>query len=322
MRVLVLGGTHFIGRAMVLELLRVGHTVTILTRGESPDDLPREVKRLRGDRNAGPAGLSQLHGRNWDACVDVSGYTAVQVRASVEALRNSVGRYIFTSAVSVYGAPSTGPVDERSSTVEAAPEHVTEVAGEMYGRLKVTCERIVSQALGCRATILRPQVVVGPFDRTSRLTYWLSRAHQAGPMLAPGDGEDILQVVDVQDVASFARCTLERDLPGVFNLGGERVEWRRFIEILAPQSFVWVPTAVLQAANLGFTDLPLFRPRGTPRSGLMHVDCDRAMRAGFTITPLRASVERVRAWMDAANQTACGLDIAIERQLIARAGSA
>ena len=316
MNVLVLGGTQFIGRHVVLELLRGGHAVTILNRGVTPDDLPPEVERLRGDRDLGPQGVAAMRGRRFDACVDLSGYTAVHVRSSLDALQGQVGRYVFVSAVAAYRVPGDGPVDESAPLVDAAPEHVTEVAGDMYGRLKVTCERIVGKALGERATILRPQIVVGPFDPTPRLTHWLRRAREPGTMLAPGDGSDHVQVVDVGDVARFAALVVERDLAGTYNLSGERPTWSRFIALLAPPSPCWVPSTILDEAGLDSMDLALYRASGSLRSSLMHVSNARAVRAGMTVTPLPRTLERVRAWMDERNPDSEALKPEVERRLI------
>jgi 2'-hydroxyisoflavone reductase len=318
MRTLVLGGSLFIGRQIVLELLLAGHAVTILNRGLTPNDLPAEVERLDGDRDTGPLGVSQLKGRQWDACIDVSGYTAVHVKASISELRQRVGRYVFVSAVSVYGDARMGPLDEDARLVEAAPEHVTEVAGEMYGRLKVTCERIVREALGHRATIVRPQIVVGPHDPTPRLTSWIRRAQQVDALLGPGDGSDFLQVVDVKDVARFTALAVERDLSGIYNLSGERVFWRSFVDMLAPREVCWVSRPILEAAGVGEMELPLYRPVGAPRSGLMYVSHSRAASAGFTVTPLRTSVEQVRAWVAATNPETQVLNPDVERHLIER----
>jgi 2'-hydroxyisoflavone reductase len=317
-RILVLGGTQFIGRQIVLELLRAGDAVTILNRGMTPDDLPAEVERLRGDRDRGPLGLQELEGREWDACIDVNGYTAVHVNASVSELQRRVHRYVFVSAVAAYGYAQTGPLDEGAPVVEAAPEHVTDVVGDMYARLKVTCEQIVRKALGHRATILRPQIVVGAHDPTPRLTYWIRRAQQAGPMLAPGDGSDFLQVVDVKDVARFTALTVERDLSGIYNLAGERVTWRSFLDMLSPREVCWVSRLILEQEGVREMDLPLYRPVGSLRSGLMHVSNSCAVNVGFIVTPLRTSVEQVRAWIAAVNPDTQAFDPHVERRLIER----
>ena len=138
MKILILGGTQFIGRHITLAFFAAGHAVSVLTRGLSPDDLPPEVERLHGDRDEGLAGLPALASRTWDACIDVSGYTPRQVRPSAELLRAQVQRYVFISSVSVYGDTRRRPVLETDPLLAAAAEDVTEINGETYGPLKVT----------------------------------------------------------------------------------------------------------------------------------------------------------------------------------------
>jgi len=316
MRVLILGGTQFLGRHIAETLLAAGHVVSVLNRGVSPDELPAQVERLRGDRDAGPPGLQALMGQTWDACVDVSGYTPRQVRASAEALRANVRRYVFVSAVSVYGDPQDRPVRETHPRLPPAAEHVTEVNGETYGALKVACENIVQQVYGDRATCLRPQVIAGPQDPSGRYTYWVQRAQQGGEMLAPGDGSDHLQVVDVRDVARFVATVIERDLAGAFNLAGPRFTWARFIEMLGPQNVAWVDAPTLQAARLSFNELPLFRPERGPRSGLMHVSNERALAAGLGLTSPEASLRDVRHWLRG-REPVVALSVEREAELIA-----
>jgi len=250
MRVLILGGTQFIGRRIVETLLTAGHAVSILTRGQTPDELPVEVERLRGDRDEGASGLTALQSRSWDVCVDVSGYTTRQVRPSAEMLRESVKRYVFVSAVSVYGDPQQRPVLEMHPRVQPAGEEVTEVIGELYGRLKVTCEDIIQQIYADRSTLLRPQIVVGPHDPSGRYAYWVHRARQDGEMLAPGDGSDHLQVIDVRDLARFVWLVIENDLGGAFNLAGPRFTWAEFMRLLGAKNIVWVPAEIIKAAGV------------------------------------------------------------------------
>lgn len=297
MNILVLGGTQFIGRHIVETLLAAGHQVSILTRGKSPDALPAWVERLRGDRDEGAAGLAALAGRSWDVCVDVSGYTARQVRPSAELLSANVRRYVYISAVSVYGDPQDRPVHETQPRMQPAAEDVTEVNGETYGPLKVTCENIVQQIYAERSTILRPQIVVGPYDPTSRYTYWLQRAMQGDEMLAPGDGSDHVQVIDVRDLARFTRTVIENDIGGVFNMSGPRLTWAEFLRVLGAHNLVWVPSAILDAADLSFVELPLFRPEHGPRSSLMHVSNERARAAGLTLTDPEVTAQDVRSWL-------------------------
>jgi 2'-hydroxyisoflavone reductase len=297
MKILVLGGTQFVGRHIVEVLARAGHAVSILNRGRSRDELPARVERLRGDRDHGLSGLDALTARTWDACVDVSGYTPRQVRASAGKLRGSVGRYVFVSAVSVYGRPARGPIAETAPCSPPAGEEVSEVTAETYGPLKVACEQIVAEYFPDRCALLRPQVVAGPHDPIDRFSYWVRRAGRGGEMLAPGDGSDYLQYIDAGDCARFTRTVCERGLAGSFNLAGPRLTWAEFIGALGAPSVVWVSKETLAAAGVTEFELPLYRPAGSPRSGLMHVSSERAAAAGLALTEPEATIAGVRAWL-------------------------
>lgn len=307
--VLVLGGTQFVGRHIVEALLSGGHRVSVLTRGRTPDELPATVERLRGDRDEGAVGLATLEGRSWDACVDVSGYTPRQVRASAEALRDRVRRYVFVSTVSVYAEGGRHPVHEDDPLLPEAAESVTGVTGETYGPLKVTCERIVREVLGERATLLRPQIVVGPHDPTGRYTYWVDRVAAGGRFLAPGDGSDFVQVIDARDLARFTVTVLEEDVPGVFNLAGPRIGWRDFLDVLreatgADAQPVQVDAAKLEAHGPGWNELPVYLPAGGEQGGLMDVSNERAREAGLTLTDPLTTARDTRAWSASTPQKA------------------
>jgi nucleoside-diphosphate-sugar epimerase len=297
MKILALGGTQFVGRHIVEELLRGGHAVSLLNRGVTRDELPGELERLRGDRDEGHAGLSSLAGHAWDACIDVSGLTARQVRASAELLRKNVGRYVYISAISVYGDPGHGPVDESQPRVPPAEENVTEINAETYGPLKVTCENIVQELFDDRCALLRPQIVAGPYDPVDRFSYWVRRAAQGGAMLAPGDGSDYLQTVDAGDLARFTRRVCEAGLAGSFNLAGPRLTWTDFMQILGAKNLVWVPNDIIASSRVTEFELPLYRSAGGRRSSLMHVSNDRAVAAGLTISDPRTTIANVRAWL-------------------------
>jgi 2'-hydroxyisoflavone reductase len=293
-----LGGTHFLGRHIVQALQRAGHHVTVFNRGHSADALDPTVKRLRGDRELGAAGLEALQGLRWDACVDVSGYTPDAVRASAECLCGAVQRYVFVSAVMVYGQPTRRPVFETHPRVPAAPAGITDINSSSYGPLKVACEDMVQAVFGARGTVLRPQVVVGPGDTWQRYTDWVQRAQRAteqAPMLAPGDGNDHLQMIDVRDLARFVVTVLADDLGGAYNLAGPRLRWSGFVELLAPRHHVWVPASILQSAGLSFQELPLYRPERSPLAGLMDVSHQRALAAGLRLTEPRQTLQDVRA---------------------------
>jgi 2'-hydroxyisoflavone reductase len=297
MKILVLGGTQFVGRHIVEELLRGGHTVSLFNRGMTRDELPGDVERLRGDRDEGPAGITSLAGREWDACIDVSGLTPTHVRASAEVLHRSVARYVHISAISVYGNPAQGPVDESQPRVPPADESINEVNAETYGPLKVTCENIVQEFFDGRCALLRPQIVAGPYDPFDRFSYWVRRATQGGEMLAPGDGSDYLQTIDAGDLARFTGRVCEAGLAGSFNLAGSRITWTEFMQILPANHIVWVPKEIIAAAGVTEFELPLYRPAGGRRSSLMHVSNDRAVAAGLTISDPRTTIANVQAWL-------------------------
>ncbi len=315
MRILVLGGTQFIGRQIVETLLMSGHGVSTLNRGKTPDDLPAEVERLRGDRDEGALGLSALGNACWDACVDVSGYTPRQVRPSAETLRARVGRYVFVSAVSVYGDPQLRPVLETHPRLPPAREEVVEIDADTYGPLKVACEDLVLEIHGDRCTLLRPQIVVGPHDPRGRYSYWVHRAGQGGEMLAPGDGSDHLQVIDVRDLAHFVRTVVEKDLGGAFHLAGPRFTWREFMHLLDPEAMVWVPAEILQGAGVTEFELPLFRPEQGPRSSLMDVCNAKAQAAGLTLTDPALTLKDMRVAL-AGKEIAVSFSPQRERELI------
>ncbi|GGS04985.1 NAD-dependent epimerase/dehydratase family protein [Deinococcus sedimenti] len=300
MDILILGGTQFVGRHIVMAFLASGHRVSILTRGRTADELPANVERLRGDRGEA-GGLDALAGRSWDACVDVSGYLPSAVRASAEALRGRVGRYVFISTASVYAEPDRHPVREDDPLLPPAPEDTTEVTGPLYGPLKVSCEQIVQGTFGEAATILRPQIVAGPFDHTARYPYWPDRASRGGETLLPGDGSDHVQVIDGRDLARFTVQVVEQGIGGVFNLAGPRLSWAQFAQVLGIQEPVWVDAAQLEALELGFRELPLFIPDAAPQGGLMDISAERALAAGLTLTAPEVTARDTRAWSERAD---------------------
>lgn len=320
MHALILGGTQFIGKHIAETLLAKGHSVSVLNRGKTPDELPAQVERLRGERDEGAAGLRALKARSWDVCIDVSGYTAIQVRASAELLRNSVARYIFISAVSVYRDEPPRPVTETHRRVPPCSEDITELNSETYGRLKVTCENLIEQIYENRCALLRPQIVAGPGDPSGRYTYWVQRAQQAGPMLALGDGTDHLQVIDVRDLARFAVRVVESQAHGAFNLAGPRLTWKQFMAMLGAQEVVWVNQTVLESCDVTEFELPLFRPERGPRSALMDISNERAKSAGLTLTDPEVTLRDTRSWLQG-REFSPSLSLERERELL-RAGVA
>ncbi len=280
MKLLLLGGTKFLGRAVAEAALARRHELTLFNRGETNPDLFPEAERLRGDRDGD---LAVLEGGRWDAVLDTSGYVPRVVRASAELLCN-VESYAFVSSVSAYADFSRGP-REGDALAELGDGLVNELAADYsnYGPLKALCEREVQAVFGERALIVRPGLIVGPHDPTGRFTYWARRLERGGGVLAPGPPERQVQFIDVRDLAEWLVDCLERRVPGVFNATNEGVP---SAELLAGADVTWVSDEFLTARGVGpWIELPLWVP-GPAWAGMHHADVSRAVAAGLRFRPL------------------------------------
>jgi len=215
LKVLMLGGTGFIGPHFVRVLGEGGHTVTLFNRGKRDPEAKPGVEQLLGDRNGQ---IDALKGRDWDVVIDNSGYTPRQVRATAELLKGHVKQYVFISSVSVYADYKKAGIDEDYPLAKLADPTTDEVTGETYGGLKVLCEKVVEQTYGKNATNIRPSYIAGPGDHTDRFTYWPVRVSRGGEMLAPGEPGDPFQFIDVRDLADFVRRCVEKNIGGNYNL--------------------------------------------------------------------------------------------------------
>lgn len=209
--ILILGGTGFIGPHLVKYAMERGHRITLFNRGRSNTHLFPGVEKLVGDRNDN---LKALEGRRWDAVIDNSGYTPLQVQQSVDLLKNACDQYLFTSTRSVY-TDFTGDVMDEDAPV--GPKDIPESEWDGYGPNKVLSERIVQAGFGARTLITRPPVIVGPGDRTDRFTYWVDRIDDGGEILVQGDPTDRIQFVDVRDLSEFYVRLLENSTTGIYN---------------------------------------------------------------------------------------------------------
>ena len=214
MRILVLGGTGFIGPHLVRFALERGHTVTLFNRGRTNTHLFPDVEKLVGDRNDN---LSALEGRRWDAVIDNSGYTPQQVGMSVKLLKDACDQYLFTSTRSVYTDFTQAVMDEDAPL---GPKDIPESEWDGYGPNKVLAERAVQEGFGARTLITRPPVIVGPGDRSDRFTYWVDRIDDGGDILVQGDPTDPLQFIDVRDLSEFYIHLLEHSITGIYNTEG------------------------------------------------------------------------------------------------------
>jgi 2'-hydroxyisoflavone reductase len=220
-RLLVLGGTKFLGRAVVEEALERGHAVTLLTRGETNPELFPDAERLRGDRNGD---LTALEGREWDAVLDTSGYLPRVVRASAELLADHAAHYTFVSSISVYSDFSEPAGEDDTPLTRLDDTSDESLEGERYGGFKALCERVVDEVFPGRSALVRPGLIVGPNDPTRRFTYWPKRVAQGGEVLAPGRRGRQVQFVDARDLASWLVDLGERRTDGTFNATGPGAE--------------------------------------------------------------------------------------------------
>ena len=306
LKILILGGTRFLGVHMTELALERGHTVTLFNRGRSRADLFPGVERIKGDRDGQIEGLE---GRSWDAVIDNSGYVPRHVRLSAEALAADVQQYVFVSSISVYPDFSV-PRTEDSPVGKLADESVEKVDGETYGPLKALCEQAAERAFPGRTTVLRPGLIVGPEDNTDRFTYWPARAARGGELLAPNDPSDRIQVIDARDLAAFALDAIENRTSGIFNLVsppdrftiGELVKAstaaaRRQAKPAEAPRPIWVPAAFLSQQKVeGWSDLPVWVHATGEEAGFADTSAERAMKAGLSIRPLAATVRDTLAW--------------------------
>ncbi|MFL5950079.1 MAG: NAD-dependent epimerase/dehydratase family protein [Gaiellaceae bacterium] len=288
MRVLVLGGTRFLGRAIVETALARGHEVTLFNRGRTNPELFPTAEKLRGDRSDD---LAALDGRAWDAAIDVAAYFPREVEPAVQRLAE-VGQYVFVSSVSVYADQSVPPAEDAELEVLTDPDDPSD---ESYGARKAACEAIVRRAFDERATIVRPGLIVGPHDFTDRFSYWPKRIAAGGRVLAPGDPADPVQFIDVRDLGEFIVELVETRRGGTFNATGPTMELGDLLDACievtrSDAELVWVPTSALLAAGLDpWMGVPMWIA-APGWEAANRVPIDRALEAGLTFRPLADTI--------------------------------
>lgn len=294
MRILVLGGTSFVGRAIVEQALSDGHELTLFSRGRTGSDLFPDVERRLGDRESGD--YASLLDGSWHAVVDVSGYVPRHVAQASDALHGRADRYLFISTGSVYDRQRAGePLTEQAPRL--APERGTEeITGETYGPLKVACEDDVLARWGQAATIVRPGIVAGPHDPTDRFTYWVRRAAEGGRVALPARPDQPVQVVDSRDLARLVVTLVADDVSGTFNAVGpaEPTTLGQLIHACAAAAGTSVEVVPVDPAAVA-PDFPLVLP--DPGWDVMFRRSAEPARAhGLTATPLQQTARDVREW--------------------------
>ncbi|WP_224363512.1 SDR family oxidoreductase [Hyalangium versicolor] len=300
-KILILGGTGFLGPALVEAALPRGHALTLFNRGKTRPELFPTVEKLHGDRDGH---LEALAGRKWDAVIDTSGYVPRVVKASAELLAPNVGQYVFISTISVYKDMDRYGIDENSA-VATVEDEKTEDVSQHYGALKALSEKAAEASMPGRTTVVRPGLIVGEGDPTDRFTYWPVRVARGGEVLAPGDGADPVQFIDVRDLAAFILGLVEQRVVGTFNAAGpaSTLSMRGLLEACktasgSDASFTWVEAdwLVEQQKVMPWRDMPVWVPREGEDKGMGRVSNARALARGLTCRPTVDTARDTLAW--------------------------
>jgi 2'-hydroxyisoflavone reductase len=298
-RVLVLGGTVFLGRHVAVAALERGHELTLFTRGLHGADLFPQAERLRGDRSRD---LAALAGREWDAVIDTSGYRAQDVAASSQLLADAAGHLVFVSSCNVYPAWPAEPVDEDSP--------VWEIEEDDYGQQKAASERAAEAAMPGRVAHVRAGLISGPHDNVFRLPWWLRRIGEGGRLPAPGDPGRAVQIVDARDLAAWMLSLAEDRVAGAFNATApaDRTTMGELLDAAvaatgAGAELEWVPDERLQAAGVEpWVELPLWLPQAE-FPGAWAIATARAQAAGLRCRPVAETIADVWAWLRAGGES-------------------
>lgn len=338
MKILILGGTRFLGYHLVTAALACNHEITLFNRGTHPS--PSEtVETINGDRNRD---LTKLQGRRWDAVIDTCGFVPRAVSASAKLLSNTIDRYVFISSLSAYADLSADGVDEnaplatltteqldQANAIDSSGQGSGSAYGKMYGGLKALCERAAEEVLPGRVLTIRSGLIVGPNDYTDRFTYWVVRVARGGEVLAPGRPERFLQFIDVRDLAKWAVRMIERQESGVYNANGLAgiVTMGRLLEECKQVSesdatFNWTSEDFLLKENVtAWSAMPLWLPEeAAPHlKGFMFMSIDKALNAGLSFRSLDDTIRDTLGWYGterADKELEAGIDEDKERALL------
>jgi 2'-hydroxyisoflavone reductase len=328
MRLLMLGGSGFVGGGVVAEALRRGWSITVLNRGVS-GSVPAGVEQLRGDRLE-PDGLAALAGREWDFVVDTWDGRPRAALDSARALVDSAGHYVYVSSRSVYRDPVVLGVDETGPTYEAEPDAIE----GHYGELKAGAERAVRETFGDRSLIGRAGLILGPGEDVGRLPWWLRRIERGGRVLAPGPAELPLQYIDVRDLANWLLDNGSAGTTGAFNVVSRtgHTTMGEFLSACVAATgsdaeLVWTaPETILAAGVEPWNDLPVWIPLGHEYRWLHEGDVSRAYATGLSPRPIAETVNDTWRWLRSiegmparvrhATRPPIGLDPAVEATVL------
>jgi 2'-hydroxyisoflavone reductase len=326
MKILVIGGGVFVGKALTESAVSRGHQVTVFNRGISNSKPSPGVAWIKGDRDAD---LSALSGQKWDSVVDICAYFPRQVTSLLKAVKGNAGHYLLVSSVAAYadlGCPATRESDPLAASIDPEP---TTVTPENYGPLKAMCEEAAIKA-GPKATLLvRPGIIMGPWDPTGRFTYWVRRVARGGEVMAPGHPGAPMQLIDTRDLGLWMVSMIEAGASGVFNTVGPQqpLTWGGMLGAIAAEvnpaaRFTWLDDAFLAAQKFESTySLPLYIPGAAAKySGMYKVDGSAAFRRGLKLRTLRETIMDTACWVQESPSESvkiAGISEARETELLA-----
>lgn len=302
MQILILGGTVFLGRALVEAALEREHEVTLFNRGRTNPNIYPGVEKLYGNRDSD---LAELEGRHWDAVVDTSGYVPRIVRKSARLFARQSDHYIFISSLSAYADISKAGIEEDAPLAKLDNDSIEDVSGDTYGVLKAACEREVIEAMTDRALIVRPGLIVGPNDQSDRFTYWPHRIGRGGEILAPGRPDREVQFIDVRDLGEWLVRMVENQVHGIFNTVGPAapLTMKQLLDagrkaLSRYATLTWVDDDFLLKKHVDpWIDLPLWLPDSDSESGgMFQVLARKALANGLTFRSIEETFKDTYEW--------------------------
>ncbi|MGI8641049.1 MAG: NAD-dependent epimerase/dehydratase family protein [Pyrinomonadaceae bacterium] len=337
MKILIIGGTKFLGRHLINAALQNNHEVTLFNRGKKYSDEEIEnVEQIHGDRNGD---LDKLANRRWDACIDTCGYLPQTVKASAETLKDAVNQYVFISSISAYADFSEPNFDETKETAKLTEEQEIEfkkidpkgeitavVLGEMYGALKVLCEEEAEKAMPGKTLIVRSGLIVGAFDPTDRFTYWAMRVAKGGEVLAPGKPNRFVQMIDGRDLAEWLIKMVEDNETGIYHASGLAFDltMEKMLEEIKNVSgsdarFTWVNEDFLKRENVEeWSEMPLYLAESVKEAnGFLSANIDKALTKSLKFRFLSDTIRETIAWRETKSDAMkAGIDAEREKELL------
>jgi 2'-hydroxyisoflavone reductase len=302
LNILVLGGTNFVGPAIVNAGLKNGHKITLFNRGITNPGLFPDLPLIKGDREKGAPAYEPLKGHQWDVVIDVWPEKSYLVDDATSALQDHTGYYVFISSIAVYRDFQEVGLHEGSEVKQPGPDP----ANWSYGEEKIAAEGLTADRFPQKHTILRPGPIKGWRDPALDLLYWLVKLKRNESILAPGSRKDPLQFIDVKDVGRFAIHAVENQLAGIYNCtgpGADELLWEEFLDIaknhLGSTSELYWPSEDFLRENQvrSFKDLPLWAPLSEVR-GFMRISKEKAIDAGFQYTPIQQTIDDCLRWFE------------------------